>query len=146
MKTATSDSGAGLGMLVILLFAIGGGILSAWILDTVDLGMEISGVTEGVLVYYLTSMVISAGLLIAYKAPRSGSIFMAFYPFGLVALFWVGFNTAAVDQSEASNQVPDIVAAALAVAVQAYVWITPAVITGYYLCKVLRGPREPVCR
>lgn len=125
MKTATSDSGAGLGMLVILLFAIGGGILSAWILDTVDLGMEISGVTEGVLVYYLTSMVISAGLLIAYKAPRSGSIFMAFYPFGLVALFWVGFNTAAVDQSEASNQVPDIVAAALAVAVQAYVWITP---------------------
>lgn len=146
MKTTTKDSDGGLAILWILFFAMGAGILSSWILETIDLGAEISGLTQGVLIYYLVSMVISAGLLIAYKAPRSVGFFMAFYPFGLVAIFFVGFNSTLADPSEAPNPLADGFAAMLPVAVQIFVWVIPAVVTGYYFYKARIEAPKSACK
>lgn len=143
MKAATRNKNYGPAIPLIALFAIGGGILSSWILDTFNLGMEISGLTQGVLVYYITSMIISAGLLIAYKAPRTVGIFMAFYPFGLAGIFFVGFNSTLVDPYEAPNQMADGFAAMQAVFVQIFVWIIPAAVTGYYIYKARLDAPKP---
>uniref|UniRef100_UPI0040548C53 hypothetical protein n=1 Tax=Pseudomonas sp. G.S.17 TaxID=3137451 RepID=UPI0040548C53 len=143
MKAATRTQNFGPAIPLIFLFAIGGGILSSWILNTFNLGMEISGLTQGALVYYITSMIISAGLLIAYKAPRTVGIFLAFYPFGLGGIFFVGFNSTLVDPSEAPNQLADGFAAMQVVMMQMFVWIIPAVVPSYYIYKSRLNAPKP---
>lgn len=132
---------------LIPLLGLGFAAMSGWLLDTFNLGLEVSGVTYYVFMYYIAGMVMSAALFLISKEVRKVGIFMAFYPFGVVAIFFTGFA------GMLSNPPSDSTANGLAgfsdqlkvmqiVFVQAFVWGVPAVVTGYYFFKAYRASRN----
>lgn len=135
MQSSTSSENYGLGLLFIILFGFGAGFTASWVLDTFNLGMEIAGVTKYAIVYYLACMVISTGVFLTSSSARKVGIFLALYPFGLFSIFSSGFTSS----FEPNPVLGGGLVMGQAFMVQIFVWVIPAVVTGYFLLKAWQG-------
>ncbi|NMY13736.1 hypothetical protein HBO38_36120 [Pseudomonas veronii] len=137
-----------LGAFVFVVF-IGLGIaaLANWFLVRFNLGLELSGITKNALLYYLACMVMSTGLLKMSKAVRKVGIFMGVYPFGMLLILLIGFESLLANSAPVGN---DLVRAGAQLAlfnivfVQGFIWLTPAAVTGYYFLKAYREAQASV--
>lgn len=127
-----------------VLLAIFGSAIAAladWLLVLFGLGLELSGITKNALLYYFACVVMSIGLLTMSKAVRRVGVFLAFYPFGIIMIFLIGFESLIADPAPAGN---DLAMAGNQLSmfngalVQGFIWLTPAVVTGYYFLKAYR--------
>lgn len=126
--------------------------LADWFLVLFNLGLELSGITKNALLYYLACLVMSIGLLTMSKAVRRVGVFLALYPFGIILIFLIGFESLVADPAPAGNDLAkagDQLALFNVALVQGFIWLTPVVVTGYYFLKAYReaqakvSPRKP---